>query len=151
VSKEKANTPDSKDEKAKANSPADPPGGWPLQADRLAIHTPLIDCLQILAGHYGRRTSPASLMAGLPVPKEGGITPALFIRAAERADLHAVIADRNLESLAIAPNLPCILALEHGQACILWAIKYPSKHAPKKEEGKDVEIHPETRFMVQFA
>lgn len=120
-----------------------------MQADRLAIHMPLVHCLQIMAGHYGRRTSPAALMAGLPVPLSG-ITPALLIRAAERADMRAVLAERTLESLAIAPNLPCILALEHGQGCILWQIKYPPKHPPKKEEGKDVQIHPETRFIVQF-
>jgi len=153
VSKEKADKPsnssNSGDELKKPVTPADPPGGWPLQADRMAIHTPLIDALQIMAGHYGRRTSPNALMAGLPVPKSG-ITPALLIRAAERADLHAILADRSLESLAIAPNLPCILTLEHGQACILWNIEYPPRHPPKKEEGKDVEIHPETRFIVQF-
>jgi ATP-binding cassette subfamily C protein LapB len=149
VSKEKAGKPsDSKDEDKQA-APADPAGGWPLQADRVALHTPLIDCLQIMAGHYGRRTSPAGLTAGLPIPP-GPLPPALFIRAAERADLHAVLADRSLESLAIAPNLPCVLTLEHGMACILWDIKYPPKHAPKKQEGKDVEIHPETRFVVQF-
>jgi ATP-binding cassette, subfamily C, bacterial LapB len=126
------------------------PDGWPLQADRLAIRMPLVDCLQIMAGHYGRRTSVGALTAGLPVPP-AGLTPTLFIRAAERANMHAVLADRSLESLAIAPNLPCILTLEHGQACILWSITYPEKHPPKKEEGKDVEIHPETVFIVRFA
>lgn len=122
---------------------------WPLRADRVAIHMPLVDSLQILAGHYGRRTSPAALTAGLPIPP-AGITPALLIRAAERADLHAKLAERSLESLAIAPNLPCLLTLEHGQACILWKIQHPKKHRPKKEPGKDVEIHPDTLFVVQF-
>lgn len=125
------------------------PDGWPLQADRLAIQSPLVECLRLMAGHYGRRTSSAALTAGLPVPKTG-ITPALFIRAAARADLMARLMERSLESLAIAPNLPCVLVLEHGQACILWDIRYPTKHPPKKEEGKDVEIHPETEFVVQF-
>lgn len=123
--------------------------GWPLQADRLAIQSPLVDCLRLMAGHYGRRTSNAALTAGLPIPKTG-ITPALFMRAAERANMQARLAERSLESLAIAPNLPCILVLEHGQACILWDIRYPQKHPPMKEEGKDVEIHPETKFIVQF-
>jgi ATP-binding cassette subfamily C protein LapB len=128
---------------------ADTPDGWPLQADRLAIQSPLVECLRLLAGHYGRRTSTASLTAGLPIPKTG-ITPSLFMRAAQRADMLARLSERTLESLAIAPNLPCILVLEHGQACILWDIRYPQKHPPKKEEGKDVEIHPETKFVVQF-
>lgn len=130
-------------------APADPPDGWPLQADRMAIRLPLVDCLRLMAGHYGRRTSAGALTAGLPIPRSG-ITPDLMIRAAERADLNARLADRSLESLAIAPNLPCILTLEHAQACILWDIKHPKKHPPKKEEGKDIEIHPETQFIVQF-
>lgn len=125
------------------------PDGWPLQADRLAVRMPLIECLRELAGHYGRRTSAASLTAGLPIPKTG-ITPALLIRAGERASLHTVLTDRTLESLALAPNLPCILSLEHGQACVLWEIEYPAKHPPSKEAGKDIEIHPETKFLVQF-
>jgi ATP-binding cassette subfamily C protein LapB len=131
------------------NVQLDDADSWPLQADRLAIHMPLVDCIRILAGHYGRRTSNTGLTAGLPIPPKG-ITPALLIRAAERADLNTTLADRSLESLAIAPNLPCVLALEEGQACILWDIKYPDKHPPKKEDGKAIEIHPETLFIVQF-
>ena len=127
---------------------------WPLQADRMAIRMPLVDCLRIMAGHYGRRTSNDGLVAGLPIPNKG-ITPSLFVRAAERAGMQASLADRSLESLAIAPNLPCIMALEEGQACILWDIKYPKKHPPKKQIGEggtqgDIEIHPETSFVVQF-
>lgn len=123
--------------------------GWPLQADRVAMHNPLVDCLELIAGHFGRRTSTAALTAGLPLPKQG-ITPALFIRAAERADLQASLVERSLESLAIAPNLPCILVLEHGQACLLWEVKFPMKHAPTKRVGEDAEIHPETSFLIQF-
>ncbi len=127
---------------------------WPLQADRMAIRMPLVDCLRMMAGHYGRRTSNDGLVAGLPIPNKG-ITPSLLIRAAERAGMQATIADRSLESLAIAPNLPCIMTLEEGQACILWDIKYPKKHPPKKQIGEggtqgDIEFHPETSFIVQF-
>lgn len=122
---------------------------WPLEADRLAIHSPLVECLRLLAGHYGRRTNTQSLIAGLPIPK-AGITPALFLRAAERADLAARIVDRSLEALAIAPTLPCVLVLGGNQACILWDVKWPAKHPPKKEPGQTVELHPETEFVVQF-
>lgn len=118
----------------------------------MAIHNPLVDCLRLLAGHYGRRTSNASLTAGLPMPASG-ITPALFVRAAERADLHAQLAERTLGSLAVAPNLPCVLVLENGQGCILWEIEHPQKKQPKKKknaEVKDKDIHPETKFLVQF-
>ncbi len=106
--------------KQAANAP--PPDGWSLQADRVAIQSPLVESLQIMAAHYGRRASAASLTAGLPISPLG-ITPALFIRAAARADLHAKLVERSLESLAIAPNLPCILPLEHNQACIIWGVK----------------------------
>ena len=132
-------------------SPAAEPieNAWPLQADRVAIASPLVETLRILAGHYGRRTSPAALTAGLPIASTG-ITPALFIRAAERADLNARLVERTLDALSIAPVLPCVLVLEHGHACILWDIKFPAKHPPKKEAGQAAEIHPETQFLVQF-
>ena len=140
---------------AVTDKPSDKEGDpWPLQADRMAIRMPLVDSLRLLAGHYGRRTSNDALVAGMPIPNKG-ITPSLFIRAAERADMQASLAERSLESLAIAPNLPCILALEETQACILWDIEYPKKHAPKKHDTDDgakarIEIHPETLFIVQF-
>lgn len=123
---------------------------WPLEADRVAIHDPLVDALRIMAGYYGRRTSFASLTAGLPVPPTG-ITPLLFTRAAERTGLHARMAEKTVEALAIAPNLPCILVLENKQACILWEVREPgrAKKSSSKEE-KDRKVHPETQFLVQF-
>lgn len=125
------------------------PDSWPLEADRIAIDDPLVDCLTILAGHYGRRTSRNALTTGLPIPKQG-ITPLLFLRAAERADLNAVLTERPLQALAISPNLPCILVLENKQACILWDIVYPPKGQPRKKSGESIKIHPETQFVVQF-
>jgi ATP-binding cassette, subfamily C, bacterial LapB len=123
---------------------------WPLEADRMAIQDPLVDCLRILAGFYGRRTSRASLTAGLPVPPTG-ITPILFTRAAERADLHARLAEKSLEALAIAPNLPCILVLNGKQACILWEVREPGRTGKKgKDAAQDRKLHPETEFLVQF-
>ncbi len=124
---------------------------WPLEADRMAIQDPLVDALRILAGYYGRRTSRTSLTAGLPVPATG-ITPILFTRAAERTGLHARLAEKTLEALSIAPNLPCILVLEGKQACILWEVREPGRNA-KSGSGKttkDRKIHPETELLVQF-
>ena len=122
---------------------------WPLEADRVAITDPLVDCLRIMAAHYGRRASRASLTAGLPIPK-AGITPLLFGRAAERAGLHSRMVERSLEAVAIAPNFPCVLVLESKQACILWGIQNPEKKnilgMAKKVEG----IHEDTEFVVQF-
>jgi ATP-binding cassette subfamily C protein LapB len=121
---------------------------WPLEADRIAIQDPLVDALRILAGYYGRRTSNASLTAGLPVPGSG-ITPLLFGRAAERTGLHSRLAEKNIEALAIVPNLPCILALEDKQACILWEVREPGRGKAAKDE-KNRKVHPETKFLVQF-
>ncbi|MGH1398565.1 MAG: type I secretion system permease/ATPase [Alphaproteobacteria bacterium] len=125
------------------------PDSWPLQADRMAINMPLVDCLRIMAGHYGRRTSNGALTAGLPVPPSG-ITPELFIRAAARADMNANLNERSLESLAIAPNLPCVLALAENQACILWEIKFPKGKKPRLKKGEALELDPKTQFVVQF-
>jgi ATP-binding cassette subfamily C protein LapB len=122
---------------------------WPLEADRVAIASPLIECLRILAGHYGRRTSENALTAGLPIAGNG-ITPSLFERAAVRADMTSRLVQRSLDGLAIAPNLPCILVLGHNQACILWEVKFPKNKPPKKEAGKDVVIPPESGFVLQF-
>lgn len=145
-----ASQDDAADDKGSAaEKSSQDPDSWPLQADRMAIHMPLVDCLRLVAGHYGRRTSNGALTSGLPIPPTG-ITPDLFIRAAARADMNAHLTERSLDSLAIAPNLPCVLALEEGQACILWDIHYPEKHPPKKEKGEALEIHPKTTFTVQF-
>ncbi len=123
------------------------PDVWPLEADRVAIHDPLVNCLKLLAGHYGRRASVASLTSGLPIP-QNGITPVLFERAAERANLNSFMVERPLDALAIAPNLPCIMVLEGNQACILWEVRQPKQ---KKASGKKkILVHPEARFVVQF-
>ncbi len=141
---ETADTPDTNKDDL-----ADRTDAWPLQADRIAIQVPLVECLRIMAGHFGRRASTISLVAGLPMPKEG-ITPNLLIRAAERADMQARLAERSLESLAIAPNLPCILALGDHQACVIWEVRHPKGHEPKNPGRESVKIHPKTRFLVQF-
>lgn len=122
---------------------------WPLEADRMAIQDPLVDTLRILAGYYGRRTSRASLTAGLPIPPTG-ITPTLLVRAAERASLHARLTEKSIEALAIAPNLPCILVLEKKQACILWEVREPGRSGNRAKDDQDRKLHPETEFLVQF-
>ena len=42
---------------------------WPLEADRLALQSPLTECLRVLAGHYGRRTSFSSRQPDYLFPK----------------------------------------------------------------------------------
>ena len=104
---------------------------WPLEADRLSVNSPLLTSLVQLAGYYGRRSSIASLTATLPIPKTG-ITPSLFIRAAERIDLDASMGDRSLEALAKIRNFPCILVLSNNQSCIVWKVVAPKDANEKK-------------------
>lgn len=154
------NNPESGADSAPAPHSSQAPGkahelgtdSWPLEADRMAIQDPLVDALRILAGFYGRRTSRASLTAGLPIPSSG-ITPVLFARASERCGLHARLAEKTIEALAIAPNLPCIMVLENRGACILWEVREPGQEKKKhgyKSKEQDRRIHPETEFLVQF-
>ncbi len=128
---------------------ADHADTWPLEADRVSIQSPLAECLRYLAGHYGRRTSYNSLTAGLPIPKTG-MTPSLFVRAAERVDLNARMVERSIAALSISPTLPCILVLRNQQACILWDVNHPEKNPPVREPGQDAKVHPETLFTLQF-
>ncbi len=95
---------------------------------------PLLECLVILAGDSGRRTSVAALSSGLPVPAEGVVTPALFVRAADRVKMTAKLIRRPLKDIIKSPNLPCILLLHGDTACIL---KKPTR------DGVEV-VFPET-------
>lgn len=117
---------------------------WPLEADRISIKDPLLECLQIVSGLYGRRISSTALSAGLPIPKDG-ITPTLFVRAAERADLSARLVEKSLEAIAIMPNLPCVLVLDGGQAAIVTAIDAPTDETRKLKKGR---AHPDTMFKL---
>lgn len=130
--------PDSHSTSAAADSVS-----WPLEVDRLAIKDPLLESLQIISGMFGRRISSTALGAGLPIPKDG-ITPSLFVRAAERADLSARLSEKTLEALAIMPNLPCVLVLEGNQACIVKEIITPRESRSLKK-GR---AHPDTIFKI---
>ena len=137
-------TPASASQPASAQAVSRESVTWPLEADRIAIKDPLLECLQIVSGLYGRRISSTALAAGLPIPKSG-ITPTLFVRAAERADLNARLGEKSLEAIAIMPNLPCVLALESGQACIVTHIEQPRAASKRVPKGR---VHPSTIFRI---
>lgn len=92
---------------------------WPMEAQRVSMDDPMMECLAILASENGRRTTAVALSSGLPIPKNGVATPGLFVRAAERVDMRAKMIHRPLKDLVKSPNLPCILVLSGDQACIL--------------------------------
>lgn len=82
-----------------------------LQAD------PLLDCLVELARIYGRPTSRAGLVAGLPI-SGGKLTPSLFTRAAGRVGLNTKVS-RLAPAQLQGAVLPAILLLSGDRACVL--------------------------------
>lgn len=94
-------------------------GSWPLEAGRLSLGNPLMECLAVMATEFGRRTTVNALMAGLPISASGVPSPSVFVRAAQRAHLTAKMVRRSLADIVHSPNLPCILVLKNNQACIL--------------------------------
>ena len=80
-------------------------------------HDPLLDCLVELTRIHGRPSTHAALTAGLPLPKRG-LTPSLFVRAAQRAGFSSKLVRRDLEKIDAA-LLPVILLLEGDEACVL--------------------------------
>lgn len=84
---------------------------------------PLLQCLAFLTKFYHNPQSAEALKAGLPLV-DHRFTPALFIRAAKRARLSARLLKYPLKEIPIL-NLPVVLLLKDGQACIL--LKYLDK------------------------
>ncbi len=80
---------------------------------------PLALCLEQVARVLGRPTSAATLLAGLPISEEG-MTPALFIRAAQREGLVARSMRSELSRFP-ALSLPAVLLLRGRDACVLLA------------------------------
>ena len=78
---------------------------------------PLAACLTAILQRLGNPVSREALLAGLPL-EEGRLTPALFMRAAERAGFSATLKS---QALAAIPNraLPAVLLLEGRDACVL--------------------------------
>ena len=113
---------------------------WPLEAQRISLDDPLLECLAIIASENGRRTTAVSLASGLPIPKNGVATPGLFVRAAERVDMRAKMVRRDLKSLAKSPNLPCILVLSGDQACILRKIDTDGLHVTFPETPDEITV-----------
>ncbi|HUL06059.1 MAG TPA: ABC transporter transmembrane domain-containing protein, partial [Candidatus Acidoferrum sp.] len=77
---------------------------------------PLLLCLVIMSRIYGVPKSTTALSAGLPIPPSG-ITPELFVHAADRIGLSASMARRKFNAIS-ALQLPCVLMLKDGQACV---------------------------------
>jgi ATP-binding cassette subfamily C protein LapB len=90
---------------------------WQVTATAADDDDPLLACLVILTGLLERPASAEALNAGLPLA-EGRLTPALAVRAAERAGLSARLVRRPLGRISEL-TVPCVLLLEDRSACVL--------------------------------
>jgi ATP-binding cassette subfamily C protein LapB len=81
---------------------------------------PLLECLLVLCRYHDRELSRESALAGLPLAA-GVLTPSVFPRAAQRAQLASRVVAGPLESLNAA-LLPTILLLQNDRACVLVGI-----------------------------
>lgn len=103
----------------KPSAESDTHSAWPLEAERVSLDDPLMECLAILAASYGRRTTAVALSSGLPIHGSQMASPAAFVRAADRINMTARMVRRPLKNIITSPNLPCILVLKGNHACIL--------------------------------
>ena len=97
-----------------------PEAGWDLPPSEVGADAadPLLGCLVAMTKNFGRPNSPESLISGLPLV-DNRLTTALFVRAADRADLSARIVKRRIKDI---PDyvLPVVLLLKGRSACVLF-------------------------------
>ena len=102
---------------------------WELPPEASHRCDPLLDCLARITGLLGKPWSSTALTAGLPVADDG-LTPDLFVRAADRAGLTARVVCRPLAEIS-SLVLPAVLLLNGRQACVLT----------RKDDSGHLEIH----------
>ncbi len=79
----------------------------------------LAECLAQITRLFGHPSTSDALLAGLPVD-ESGLTPDLFMRAAERAGYVSRVIKTDMERLSKL-DLPAVLLLKERGACVLTA------------------------------
>lgn len=90
---------------------------WEINDEIITTHDPLLYCLLLLTKYFDTPSSAASLTERLPLVRNC-LTPALFIRAAERAGLAAEVNKLPISGINELA-LPAVLLLKDGDACIL--------------------------------
>src|SRR3990167_9705902 len=91
---------------------------WNISDEITATQDPLLYCLLLLTKYFNAPCSAASLTERLPLIRNC-LTPALLIRAAERAGLAAEVNKLNLNNISDLA-LPAVLLLDGGDACVLF-------------------------------
>ena len=79
---------------------------------------PLLDCLLLVARLEGKISTPTAVTAGLPLDEAGRLTADLFIRAANRAGLAALLVERELAEIS-RDVLPAVLLQDDLRALVL--------------------------------
>jgi len=79
----------------------------------------LAECLAQVTRIFGRPASAQALVSGLPV-EDSGLTPEVFLRAADRAGLSARMVKSDLQRISKL-DLPAVLLLKDRGACVLAA------------------------------
>lgn len=87
----------------------------------------LLECLSVVCRMHGITISQDALIAGLPLQK-GRLSPALFKRAAERANLASNVLKKPLDAVR-AELLPAILLLKDEEACLFLGWDAEKRHA----------------------
>lgn len=94
---------------------------WDIPSTGVAADDPLLKCLVLLTRFFNHPFSAETLSAGLPLV-DSRLTPALFLRAADRAGLTAKVITRELDKISPLV-LPVVLLLKDQRACILRSVK----------------------------
>jgi len=99
----------------------------------------LVESILYIAKHHDRTLSSTSLLSGLPLDKEGRLTPRLAETAARKAGFAAKIVKSPLGRIA-AFALPAVLFLKDDVACVLLEIRegiYSITH-PALDKGEQI-------------
>ena len=100
-------------------------------------HNPLLECLLLVCRHYQIATTASKLTAGLPL-SNNQLTPALFIKAGERAGLSSRLLTMPLPDLNPLV-LPAVLLLKNNKACVITELDHNNGQArvltPESGEG----------------
>ncbi len=99
----------------------------PLATAQSNVTDSLLDCLSIVCRMYGIAISKDALAAGLPL-RNGRISPALFKRAAERANLVSNVLKKPLNAIR-TEFMPAILLLKQEEACLFLGWDADKKNA----------------------
>ncbi len=117
-------------------APRDLADSWvvePSPAD-IEYHSPLLQCLALLAKREGRPVSANVIAASLP-SGPASMRPSIILRAARASGIEAAIASKpKLEQIS-SLTLPCILMLQNNNACILTAQDEESVTIIMAEQG----------------